>query len=114
MLQLCDPHLFEWSLGIAKRLNTRLGTTNGLIAAKISDLPGVSIGIIPALAKAGVQVLHIGTNGQGNQVFPSFPNGGNLPQVFVWRHPVTSDEIVVMNEQGWASPLSDLRFRNAQ
>ena len=71
------------------------------MAAKITDLPGVSIGIVPLLAAAGIKALHIGTNGQGNQVFPSFPGGGNLPQVFRWRHPATGDEVVVMNEQGY-------------
>jgi hypothetical protein len=73
---------------------------HGLDAGKITDLPGVSVGIVPLLARAGVRALHIGTNGMGNQVFPSFPGRGNLPQVFVWRHPSTGDEIVLMNEQG--------------
>ena len=59
----------------------------------------MSIGIVPLLARAGVKALHIGTNGQGTQVFPSFPGGGNLPQVFRWRHPTTGDEVVVMNEE---------------
>ena len=71
----------------------------GTVAGKITDLPGVSIGIVPLLARAGVKALHIGTNGQGTQVFPSFPGGGNLPQVFRWRHPTTGDEVVVMNEE---------------
>ena len=97
--ELCDPELYVWSLSLAKRLNAEFGVSHGTVAGKITDLPGVSIGIVPLLARAGVKALHIGTNGQGTQVFPSFPGGGNLPQVFRWRHPATGDEVVVMNEE---------------
>ena len=97
--ELCDPDIFAWSLTLAKSLNERFGVTHGTVAGKITDLPGVSISIVPLLAKAGVKALHIGTNGMGDQAFASFPGAGNLPQVFRWRHPATGDEIVVMNEQ---------------
>ena len=43
--------------------------------------------------------------GEGNQVFTSFPGGGNLPQVFRWRHPATNDEIIVMNEQEYGTQI---------
>ena len=99
--ELSDPELYAWSLGIAKRLNVQFGVSHGLVTGKITDLPGVSIGIVPLLAKAGIKALHIGTNGQGDQAFTSFPGGGNLPQVFRWKHPATGDEVVVMNEQGY-------------
>ena len=99
--ELCDPDVFAWSLTMAKSLNVRFGVKHGTVAGKITDLPGVSISIVPLLAAAGVKALHIGTNGMGNQAFTSFPGVGNLPQVFRWRHPATGDEVIVMNEQGY-------------
>lgn len=99
--ELADPTMYSDSLNIAKRLNAQFGVNHGTVAGKMTDLPGVSIGIVPLLAQAGVKALHIGTNGQGNQVFPSFPDQHNLPPVFRWRHPATSDEVIIMNEQGY-------------
>jgi hypothetical protein len=103
--ELADPEMYVWSLGIAKRLNAQFGVSHGTVAGKITDLPGVSIGIVPLLAKAGIKALHIGTNGQGGQVFPSFPGTNNLPQIFRWRHPSTGDEIVVMNEEQYGTHI---------
>lgn len=99
--ELADPVMYSDSLNIAKRLNAQFGVSHGTVAGKMTDLPGVSIGIVPLLAKAGVKALHIGTNGQGNQAFSSFADQNNLPPVFRWRHPATGDEIIVMNEQGY-------------
>ena len=72
-----------------------------------ADLPGVSIGIVPLLAKEGVKALHIGTNGQGNQVFPSFPGRGNLPPVFRWRHPGIRMQLAVSDNHACEVGLHD-------
>jgi hypothetical protein len=103
--ELCHPDVFAASLNISHDLNARFGVTHGRSGAKITDLPGVSIGIVPLLARAGVKALHIGTNGMGDQVFPSFNGADNLPQVFRWHHPATGDEIIVMNEQGYGTQI---------
>lgn len=104
--ELCDPGIFSWSLNISHKLNARFGVQHGRSAAKATDVPGVSIGIVPLLARAGVKALHLGTNGMGNTVFPvnitGHPSGRgcsrscNDPyaQVFRWRHPATGDEII--------------------
>ena len=113
--ELCDPDIYAWSLTLAKSLNARYNVSHGTVAAKVTDLPGVSIALVPLLARAGIKALHIGTNGMGGQAFSSFPGVGNLPQVFRWRHPATGDEIVVINEQhyGGTIVLDDRSFSAA-
>jgi hypothetical protein len=89
---------------------------HGLAAGKVTDLPGVSISIVPLLARAGVKALHIGTNPIGYQPFTSFPDVDNLPQVFRWKHPATGDEVIVMNERGYGKeivPGPGLKFDHA-
>jgi hypothetical protein len=63
--ELCDPDIFTASLKIARSLNDKFDVQHGTIAGKMTDLPGVSIGIVPLLAQAGIKALHIGTNGIG-------------------------------------------------
>ena len=41
----------------------------------MSGLPGVSISIVPLLARAGIKALRIGTSGLGDQAFTSFAGG---------------------------------------
>ena len=65
--ELCDPDILRWSLNISRELSSRFGVQHGRSVAKGSDVGGVSIGIVPLLARAGVKALHLGTNGMGNQ-----------------------------------------------
>jgi hypothetical protein len=53
--ELADPTMYSDSLNIAKRLNAQFGVNHGTVAGKMTDLPGVSIGIVPLLAQAGVK-----------------------------------------------------------
>ena len=56
-----DRTLAEFALSIARRLDERFGKKT--IAAKLTDVPGHTIGLVPVLARAGVEYLHIGVNG---------------------------------------------------
>ena len=122
--ELCDPDIFSWSLNISRKLNSRFGVQHGQSVAKGSDVGGVSIGVVPLLARAGVKALHLGTNGMGNQVFPANITGhpvgtfctyggsavwghycDNRRQVFRWRHPATGDEVIMMLEQHYGSKI---------
>jgi hypothetical protein len=122
--ELCDPNLLAWSLNISHDLNARFGVRHGLSCGKATDLQGVSIGIVPLLARAGVKGLHLGTNGMGGQVFPKTLGmdaaGGpgeadehvdeqigvmQAARVFRWRHPETGDEIVMMYEQHYGQAI---------
>ena len=127
--ELVNPDLFSWSLNISRELSARFGVHHGRSVGKASDVAGVSIGIVPLLAEAGVKAFHFGTNGMGNQVFPrnitgqehgtncEDPHTGHSPcdtwghycdwysQVFRWRHPATGDEIIMMMEQHYGSKI---------
>lgn len=74
--ELCDPALFDAGLGITKRLDARYGRHT--IAAKMTDVPGHTVGIVHPLVKQGVQFLHIGINDVACMV--------DLPPVFVWEN----------------------------
>ncbi len=84
--ELLDPPLFRHGLSIAKRLDQRFGRQT--IAAKMTDVPGHTRGIVPLLAEAGIEFLHIGVNEASTPP--------NLPPLFVWRDEATDREIVVM------------------
>ena len=121
--ELCDPEIFEWSLNISRELSARFGVSHGRSAGKATDIPGVSIGIVPLLAKAGVKALHLGTNGMGGQAFPVNISGqpgvssecgagkyekdgdGCYAQVFRWQHPDSGHEIVMMMEQHYGTRI---------
>lgn len=74
--ELCSQKLFDSGLGITKRLDERYERRT--IAAKMSDVPGHTIGIIAPLVKAGVRFLHIGIN-----AVASLPK---VPPLFMWEN----------------------------
>lgn len=76
--ELLDPALFRFGLGLSQSLDQRFGRHT--IAAKMTDVPGR--GIVPLLAEAGIQFLHIGVNAASTP--PAVP-------VFVWRARMAPD-----------------------
>ena len=70
-----NPELFRYCLDISRKLDDRFGKKT--IAAKMSDVPGHTIGIVPMMADAGIELLHIGVN-------PATPVP-NVPEVFTWK-----------------------------
>lgn len=87
--ELMDADLFRFGLSLADELDQRFGKHT--IAAKMTDVPGHTRGIVPLLAEAGVRFLHIGVNAA------STPPA--VPPVFVWRAPGDAD-IMVMYQKG--------------
>ncbi|AMM20090.1 hypothetical protein AX769_07825 [Frondihabitans sp. PAMC 28766] len=86
--ELMDAALVEYGLSISRGLDERFGTTR--IAAKMTDVPGHTIGLVPLLARAGVRYLHLGVN-----PVSALPD---VPDLFVWRAPDGSE--VVVHYQG--------------
>ncbi len=90
--ELEDPDLYRFGLSLSQELDKRFGLKT--IAAKLTDVPGHTRGIVPLLAEAGVRFLHIGVN-----------PGSTVPQVpplFRWLDPSGAD-LVVMYESGYGS-----------
>lgn len=93
--ELMDADLFRFGLSLAQELDKRFGRQT--IAAKMTDVPGHTRGIVPLLAEAGVQFLHIGVN-PGSTV-------PGVPPLFRWQDP-DGKEIVVMYESGYGSAFT--------
>jgi len=90
--ELMSPALFEAGLSYAAELDRRFGVTTR--AAKMTDVPGHTRGIVPLLARAGVRFLHIGVN--------TASPPPDVPDVFRWRAP-EGEEIVVMYQKSYGA-----------
>ncbi|WP_180901927.1 DUF5054 domain-containing protein [Martelella soudanensis] len=85
--ELMSPALFRAGLSYSQMLDARFGLETR--AAKMTDVPGHTLGIVPLMAAAGLRFLHIGVNTASP--VPAFP------PLCRWRAPDGS-EIVVMYE----------------
>ena len=82
--ELMSPKLFEYGLSLSGELDRRFGLTT--VGAKMSDVPGHTVGMIPLMRRRGISFLHIGVN-------PATPLPP-VPKVFRWKR--GEDEIRVM------------------
>ncbi|MFA6285898.1 MAG: DUF5054 domain-containing protein [Opitutaceae bacterium] len=89
--ELLDPSLFRLGLEFSRRLDERFGRKT--IAAKMTDVPGHTLGMVPLLAEAGIRLLHLGVN--PTSVVPS------VPRVFRWQ--TGGSEVVVIYEESYGS-----------
>lgn len=90
--ELMSPALFRAGLTFSQELDARFGVRT--TAAKMTDVPGHTIGIVPLLAEAGVRFLHLGVN--------SASPVPDVPDVFRWRAPDGS-EVVVMYQKSYGA-----------
>jgi hypothetical protein len=88
--ELMSPAVFRAGLSYAQELDRRFGKTS--VAAKMTDVPGHTLGMVPLLAQAGVKFLHLGVN-----TASPVPD---VPPIFVWRAP-DGAEIVVMYQASY-------------
>lgn len=89
--ELADVGLVEAGLEISARLDHRFGRRT--IAAKMTDVPGHTRGLVPLLAAAGVELLHIGVN-----PVATVPD---VPPAFRWRSPDGAAVTVVYQAGGY-------------
>ena len=93
--ELMDAGLFEHGIAIGRRLDERFGMHT--TAAKMTDVPGHTIGIVPLLARAGLGFLHLGVNAAS-----AVPD---VPEFFVWRAPDGSEVVVTYAQSYGATEL---------
>ncbi|MEG1028401.1 MAG: DUF5054 domain-containing protein, partial [Oscillospiraceae bacterium] len=74
--ELLDADTLDYGLSIVDEIDKITGRKT--IAAKMTDVPGHTIGIVPLLAKHGIKLLHIGVNGAS-----AVPK---VPPCFVWKN----------------------------
>ena len=83
--ELMDSALFEFGLSLSQELDLPYGPKT--IAAKMTDVPGHTRGIVPLLALADIEFLHIGVNPASTS--------SEVPPVFVWRDELSAGEVTV-------------------
>ncbi|MGH0053076.1 MAG: DUF5054 domain-containing protein, partial [Sphaerochaetaceae bacterium] len=98
--ELMDSTLLQYGMSLSKDLDAQFGHTT--LAAKMTDVPGHTLSLVPHLARAGVSFLHIGVN--GGSPLPL------VPPLFVWKAP-TGEEILVQYDASYGSsePIGDLK-----
>ena len=87
--ELMSAELFEYGLSLSEKLDARFGKKT--MGAKMTDVPGHTVGIVPLMAKHGVNFLHLGVN-------PATPVP-KVPPLFRWK--CGADEILVMYEEDY-------------
>jgi hypothetical protein len=90
--ELLDAPLLRFNLSLSKDLDRRYGKST--IAAKMTDVPGHTVAMVPLLAGAGVEYLHIGVN-SGSRM-------PRTPPLFVWRY--GSADVVVNYAGAYGEP----------
>lgn len=90
--ELMTPALFRAGLSYAQELDRRFGRQT--IAAKMTDVPGHTLGMVPLMAEAGLKFLHLGVN-----TASPVPD---VPPIFRWQAP-GGEEIVVMYQGSYGA-----------
>lgn len=73
--ELLDYDTFDFGLSVVDDIDELCGKKT--VAAKMTDVPGHTRGIVPLLNKHGIKLLHIGVNGVS-----AVPE---LPECFLWK-----------------------------
>lgn len=89
--ELLGPGLLHLALAFAKDLDARFG--HQTIAAKMTDVPGHTAGMVPVLANAGISFLHIGVNAASRVP--------DVPPLFRWQ--AGGSEIIVAYAKSYGS-----------
>ncbi|WP_269940086.1 DUF5054 domain-containing protein [Arthrobacter sp. HY1533] len=90
--ELLSRGMLDHCMSYSARLDAEYGRHT--TAAKMTDVPGHTIGLVPALAAAGVNYLHIGVN-------PASPVP-DVPEHALWRAPDGS-EVVLSYDPAYGS-----------
>lgn len=95
--ELMDTTLFSYGVELSKQLDKRFGKqTTG---AKMSDVPGHTVGIVPIMKQYGITFLHIGVN-------PATPLPP-VPPLFCWRCEDAEIRVMYQGDYGQDFDLGD-------
>lgn len=95
--ELMNAELFQYGISLSRRLDQMYGVHT--IAAKMSDVPGHTVQMVPILARNGIQFLHIGVNEACHMP--------EVPELFWWES-AGGEKILVMYHSGYGgfAPLA--------
>lgn len=82
--ELLDKDTLDYGLSMVDELDSLRGRKT--VAAKMTDVPGHTKGLVKLLAQHGIKLLHIGVNGASALV--------QVPDCFLWKN--GEDEVVVI------------------
>lgn len=82
--ELMDGELMRYATSISKALDQEFGKTT--IASKMTDIPGHTISMVPYLAEAGIEYMHIGVN--ASSAIPK------ITTMFVWKG-IDGSEVII-------------------
>ena len=93
-----NKELFEYGVSLSRKLDERFGMKT--IAAKLTDVPGHTIAMVPILVKNGIRFLHIGVNPASKRP--------DVPTMFWWEAS-GGERILVMynNDYGELTEIGD-------
>jgi len=91
--EVLDRSMIDGCLGFSRELDSRFGKKT--IAGKMTDVPGHSRGLVPALAAHGIQLLDIGVNPASTPP--------DVPDVFLWKAPDGSSVAVLYHKHNYGS-----------
>lgn len=95
--ELMNKDLFEYGLSLSAELDSRFEKkTKG---AKLTDVPGHTLGMIEPMAKHGIEFLHIGVN-------PATPVP-DVPKLFRWQHNGYSINVMYQFDYGEMMEFED-------
>ncbi len=100
--ELMDADLFRFGLSLSQDLDLRFDRHTH--AAKMTDVPGHTRGIVPLLAEAGVDLLHIGVNPAS-----AVPD---VPPIFRWQS-AGGEEVTVIYQGVYGSTFTMNRLEEA-
>ncbi len=92
--ELMDEDTFRYGLDIIKKLDKQFGRNT--VSAKMTDVPGHTIAMVPILREYGIKMLHIGVN--ESSAVP------DVPDIFLWRF--KDSEIVVVYNKSYGGNFS--------
>lgn len=90
--ELLDEDTLDYGLTIVDELDELRGRKT--VAVKMTDVPGHTIGLVPALARHGIKLLHIGVNGAS-----AVPR---VPECFLWKNGDSEVVVVYSGDYGGA------------
>lgn len=104
---LCRPEELMKALEPARKIYKEFGVEGK--SAMISDIPGLSWGIVPVLAEYGIKYLEIGQN-QGDRIGNTLSTWGDKP--FYWVSPSGKDKILCFTAgQGYSFFHTGLNYK---
>lgn len=94
--ELAEASLLAYGLSYAQRLDQQFDRQT--IAAKMTDVPGHTRGLVPILAAGGIEFLHLGVNEASSPP--------QVPQLFRWQSPEGSQLVVGYDFAGYGGVLA--------